>query len=155
LWLVYYYYYYVWVKNNATVEKSSLSNLTAILQLDDTPFSKFDVYFPLKVTKACVCFTYRGIISLLATFCALFSLKYNIYLYLILPFLSTRWAVDSYCDTWSHSVTHTLSLLLWTRDRPIPETTIWRHTTLTRYIYALRQDSNPQLQQASGGRPAP
>ena len=41
---------------------------------------------------------------------------------------------DSYCCTWSCSMTqtHTHSVrLLWTSDRPTAETSTWQHTTLT------------------------
>ena len=44
--------------------------------------------------------------------------------------------------------------LLWTRDRPVTETSTWQHRTLTRDKHPCsRQDSNQQSQQASGRRP--
>jgi len=65
--------------------------------------------------------------------------------------------VESYCFTWSYSVAHTDSVgILWTSDRPAPETCTWQHTTLTRDRYSSsRWDSNPQSQHASSRRPAP
>ena len=45
--------------------------------------------------------------------------------------------------------------ILWTSDRPIAESPIRQYTSLTRVNYTcLRQDSNPQSQQASGHRPS-
>jgi len=46
--------------------------------------------------------------------------------------------------------------LLWTRDRPVAETSTWQHPTLTRDRHlCLRRDSNPQSQQANRLRPTP
>ena len=46
--------------------------------------------------------------------------------------------------------------LLWTIDRPVVETSVWQHTTLTTDKHPChRWDSNPQSQQASGCRPTP
>ena len=43
--------------------------------------------------------------------------------------------------------------LLWTRDRPVTETSTWQHKTLTTDSYLCpRRYSNPQTQQASGRR---
>jgi hypothetical protein len=40
--------------------------------------------------------------------------------------------VEGYCFMWSHTVTQSESEgLLWTRDRPVAETSTWQHTTLT------------------------
>ena len=56
----------------------------------------------------------------------------------------------SYSET-PHSVR-----LLWTRDRPVAETSTWQYTTLTRDKYPCpRPDSNPQSQQVSGRRSTP
>ena len=46
--------------------------------------------------------------------------------------------------------------LLWTRDRPVAETSTWQHTTFTtdKHPCPLR-DSNPPSQQVNGRRPAP
>jgi hypothetical protein len=71
--------------------------------------------------------------------------------------------VEGNCCTWSHSVTHTHAHththsvgLLWTRDRPVPETPTWQHTTFTRDRHPRpRRDSNPQSQQASDRRSMP
>jgi len=41
------------------------------------------------------------------------------------------------------------------RDRPVPEISSWKHTTLTRHTFKPRPDSNTQTQQASGLRPSP
>ena len=46
--------------------------------------------------------------------------------------------------------THHSVGLLWTRDRPDAETSVWRHTTL---IIARPWDSKSQSQQACGRRP--
>jgi hypothetical protein len=46
--------------------------------------------------------------------------------------------------------------LVWTRDRPVAETSTWQHTTLTRDRHPCPQrDSNPQSQQPNDGRPTP
>ena len=43
--------------------------------------------------------------------------------------------------------------LIWTRNRPVAETSTWQHTTLTRDRHQCsRQHSNPQSQQAIGRR---
>jgi hypothetical protein len=41
--------------------------------------------------------------------------------------------VEGSCCVWSHSMTHTHHSvgLLWTRDRPVAETSTWQRTTLT------------------------
>ena len=51
----------------------------------------------------------------------------------------------------SNLVTHTPSVgPLWTRDRPVPETSTWQHTTFTRDRHICPPgDSNTQSQQAS------
>jgi hypothetical protein len=57
-------------------------------------------------------------------------------------------------DPRSYSDTPHLVGLVWMSDQPVPETSTWQHTTLTRYRYkCLPRDSNPQSQQASGRRP--
>ena len=54
----------------------------------------------------------------------------------------------------SHSGTPHSVGLLWTRDRPVVETSTLRHTTLTKEGHpCTRRDSNPQSQQASGRKP--
>jgi hypothetical protein len=46
--------------------------------------------------------------------------------------------------------------LLWTSDRPVAWTSTWNDTTLSRdRNLCLRQDSNPQCQQANGHRSTP
>ena len=45
--------------------------------------------------------------------------------------------------------------LLWTRDRPVPETSNWQHTTFADKYLCFWRNSNPQSQQASGRRPTP
>ena len=46
--------------------------------------------------------------------------------------------------------------LLWTSDRPAPDTSSWQHITLTRDRHTCPQrDSNLQSQQADGRRPKP
>ena len=62
--------------------------------------------------------------------------------------------------SWGFSITHNDSTysveLLWTSDKPLAETSIWQHTTLTRdKRLCPRWDSNPKSQQASGLRPTP
>ena len=42
--------------------------------------------------------------------------------------------------------------LLWTRYRPVADTSTWKHNTHNRHPWT-RRDSNPQSQQASGCRP--
>ena len=50
----------------------------------------------------------------------------------------------------------TVSRTLWTRDRPVVETSIWQHTTLTRDRHPCPwQDSSPQSQQVIGVIPSP
>jgi len=40
---------------------------------------------------------------------------------------------------------HTPEGLLWTRDRPVAESSTWQHTTLTRDRHPCpRRDTNPQ-----------
>jgi len=61
--------------------------------------------------------------------------------------------------THTHTHIHTLAPsvgFLWKRDRPVTETSTWKHTTFIedKQPY-LRWDSNPQFQQASGRRPTP
>jgi hypothetical protein len=73
---------------------------------------------------------------------------------LVWPFLPTRCSCRGLL---LHLITlegHTHSIrLLWTRDWPLTETSMW-HTTLTTNRYpCLQRDSNPQSQQASGRRP--
>jgi len=65
--------------------------------------------------------------------------------------------VQSYCFTWSYSVTHTDSVgILWTSDRPVAETCTWQHTTLTTDRYSSsRWDSNPRSHHASSRWTAP
>jgi hypothetical protein len=55
---------------------------------------------------------------------------------------------DDFCFlTSSYSDTPLLVRLLWTRDRPVSQTSIWQHTTLNkRQISMPRQESNPQSQ---------
>ena len=56
----------------------------------------------------------------------------------------------------SHSDTRHLAGLLWTRDRPVANTSQWQHTTLTRDRHPWpRRDSNPQSQQVRSRRPTP
>ena len=73
-------------KNSATIEPSSLSNFIATIQLADTPFSKVVEYSPVEATKAYICIRCKRSISLLATFCALYTLEYNISFFLSLTF---------------------------------------------------------------------
>jgi hypothetical protein len=47
--------------------------------------------------------------------------------------------------------THSVGLL-WTRDRPVAETSTSQHTIFTRSIHAHRRDSSPQSQQARSHR---
>ena len=62
-----------------------------------------------------------------------------------------------FCEVrWSHSDTPHSVRLLWTSDRPVPQTSTCQHTTLTRQKYPCPQrDSKPQPQQVSGRRPTP
>jgi hypothetical protein len=68
--------------------------------------------------------------------------------------------VEGYCCTRSNARararTHTHTNLvgfLWTRDRSVPETSTWQHTTFTRDRHPSPQwISNPQSQKASGRR---
>jgi hypothetical protein len=54
-----------------------------------------------------------------------------------------------------HTHTHS-ARFLWTRDRPVAETSAWKHTTLTRDRHPCpRRDSNSKFQQASGHRHTP
>jgi hypothetical protein len=54
----------------------------------------------------------------------------------------------------SYSATPHSVGFLWTKDRPVAETSIRKHTAFTRDKHAfLRRDSNPPFQQASGRRP--
>jgi hypothetical protein len=56
----------------------------------------------------------------------------------------------------SHSDTPQSVRFLWTSDRLVPQTSTWKHTTLTRDRYLWRRrDLNPQFQQASGCRTSP
>jgi hypothetical protein len=56
----------------------------------------------------------------------------------------------------SHSDTQHSAELPWTSDQPDVETSTWQHTTLKRDRHPCpRRDSNPQSQQAKGGRPTP
>ena len=94
------------------------------------------------------------------TFFLSFFLSFSFFLpsflpILVWPLLPTLVSVEVYCCIWSHS--RTLSIgLLWMRDRHVPETSTWQHTTLRtdKHPCPLR-DSNPQSQQASGRRPTP
>jgi hypothetical protein len=67
--------------------------------------------------------------------------------------------VDGYCCIRWHSRTHTHTHtveFLQTRDRPVADTSTWKHTTLTRERHPCpRLDSNQQSQQASGCKPTP
>ena len=46
--------------------------------------------------------------------------------------------------------------LLWTRNRPVAETSTWQNTPFTRDMHSCpRWDSNPQSQQVSDYRPTP
>ena len=53
----------------------------------------------------------------------------------------------------SHSDTPHSVGLLWTRDRPVVNTTTWQHTIIRDRHPRPRRDSNPQSQQASGSKP--
>jgi hypothetical protein len=55
--------------------------------------------------------------------------------FLSLTYLLTV-AADGYYSTWSYSDTPQWIGLLWTRDRPVAETSTWQHTTLTTNINA-------------------
>ena len=59
--------------------------------------------------------------------------------------------------SWSHFLDTPHSVgLLWTRGRPVAETSTWQHTTFTRDRHpCCRRDSNPHPEQASGRRPTP
>jgi hypothetical protein len=59
------------------------------------------------------------------------QLEIGIFLFLSLTFFYLLIArVVGYCCIWSQSVTHTHSVgVLWTRDRPVAETSMWQHTT--------------------------
>ena len=51
--------------------------------------------------------------------------------------------------TLTHTHTHAVGFL-WTRDRPVGETSTWQHTTLTTDRHSCpRRDSNPQYQQST------
>jgi len=55
----------------------------------------------------------------------------------------------------THSDIHSVRLL-WTRDRPVAETSTYKTHNISRNdIDAPRRDSNPQSRQASGRRPTP
>jgi hypothetical protein len=71
---------------------------------------------------------------------------------------ATQMGLGHLCEvSRSHSSGHITPVgLLWTSDRTVAATSTWRHTTLTTNRHqCLRRDSNPQSQQASGGRPTP
>jgi hypothetical protein len=85
--------------NAATMEPSSLSNLIATVQLSDTPFSKVVEYSPVEVTKAYICIRCKRSISLLAIFCALYTMEYNISF-----FLSSDLLLPNRCSCGSGSV---------------------------------------------------
>jgi hypothetical protein len=56
----------------------------------------------------------------------------------------------------SHSDTRLSVWLLWLRGQPDAETSIWQHTTNTKYSTTYSQrGSNPQTEQVSGSRPTP
>ena len=71
----------------------------------------------------------------------------------------TQWHTRARAHTHTHTHTHThmhTVRFLWTRDRPVAETSTWQHTTFTRDRHPCpRRNSNPHSQQASGRRPAP
>jgi len=54
--------------------------------------------------------------------------------------------------TRTHTHSHSLEPL-WTRDRPVAETSTWQHNTHKRQTSMPRQNSNPKSQQASGCKP--
>ena len=95
----------------------------------DTP-RKFDTLRHLTVT--CISWTHH--LRTCVTFSAFFLSSFFIILssfYLLIA------GVGGHCSTWSHSMTHTLSVwLLWTSDQPGTETSIWQHTAFTRDIHA-------------------
>jgi len=63
--------------------------------------------------------------------------------------------IDALYHTRRHTHKHPVGLL-WTRDRPVTETsTCTIHNIHRRQNPLFRRDSNPQLQQASSRRPAP
>jgi hypothetical protein len=82
------------------------------------------------------------------------GLFYKITLFFLCPtsVYLTRLGVEGY-----YSFDHTQWVgLLWTRDRPVAETSTWQHTTLTTEKHPCPQrDSNLQSQQAIGCRPTP
>jgi hypothetical protein len=65
--------------------------------------------------------------------------------------------LDKYSYSYSLTLSdrHTQSVgLLWTRDRPVAETSTWQHTTSTKDRYPCpRRDSDPESQQGSGRWP--
>jgi len=78
---------------------------------------------------------------------------YVVYLlsFLVGPLLSTHCVgVEGYCCTWSQSKTLKHSVgILWTRDRPVAETSTSQHTTLTTDRHPCpRRGLSPQSQQA-------
>ena len=64
------------------------------------------------------------------------------------PLLATAYSLFRFRD---HTQAPLSIGLLWTRNRPVKETSTWLHTTLTRYP-CPRRDTNSQSQQANGHR---
>ena len=62
----------------------------------------------------------------------------------------THTRTHTHTHTHTHTQTHTVGLL-WTRDRPVAETSTWQHTTLITDGHPCpRRDLKPQSQQARG-----
>ena len=60
-----------------------------------------------------------------------------------------------YTDVFLHMTTHTVGFL-WTRDRPVAETSLWRHTKFTRDRHPCpRRYSNPRSESQNSSRTTP
>jgi hypothetical protein len=71
-------------------------------------------------------------------------------------YLPTHSRCRSYLFSLDHTHTPHSLRLLWTRDRPVAETSTWQHKHCTRDKHPRpRWDSNPRSQQALGRRPTP
>ena len=77
----------------------------------------------------------------------------------LIPFSMARqawWAKASSLLRFRHHTQDTPHVegLLWASDRPVAETSTWKHTTLKRDTHSRsRRGSNPQSRQANGRRP--
>ena len=106
------------------------------------------VALPRTPTKACVCmYVLHGREILVCLLPSVAFILWNItFVSSSDVFLPTRCRCRSYCYTWSHSATETHSVVFYTSDQLVPETSTWHHTSMTQtgFEKAIPASERPQ-----------